>query len=76
LPSVKIGSKIFGLDWRVVWQDVLKYFKMSDVKDIFKTMSADFILPAFVGFLVLALLIAVCGYFVSLYIVIRYKNRR
>lgn len=76
LPSVKVGSKIFGLDWQVVWQDMLKYFRMSDVKDIFKALSSDFIVPSFVGFLVLAFCIAACAYFISLYVVMKYKNRR
>src|SRR3989338_3139094 len=46
LPSVKIGSKIFGLDWKIVWQDMLQYLKMSDIRGIFKATSANVMIPA------------------------------
>ncbi len=74
LPSVKIGAKLFGLDYRAVWEDVRHYLKLSNIKDIFKEASGDVIIPSVVGFLVIAFIIAVAGYFVSLFLILRYKG--
>lgn len=76
IPSIKIGAKIFGLDWRIVWQDMLKYLKMSDVNDIFKALSADVVLPSVVGFFIIAFVISLAGYFISLYFIIRHRNKK
>jgi uncharacterized protein (DUF2062 family) len=74
LPSVKIGAKIFGLNWQAVWQDLRQYLFMSDIKDVFKALYGDVLLPAVVGFLIIALAIAMLGYAVSLFLIIRYRN--
>lgn len=76
LPSVKVGSKIFGLDWTVVWQEVKRYLSMSDIKDIFNALSRDVLVPSLIGFLVIALCMSAASYAISLYLVLKYKKRK
>jgi len=76
LPSVKVGSKIFGLDWQVVWQDLARYMKISNFKDMFGALSGDVIIPSLVGFFVIALCISAVGYFVSLYLILKYRSKK
>jgi uncharacterized protein (DUF2062 family) len=75
LPSVKLGAKIFGLNWQIAWQDIRRYLFMADIKDVINVLSGDVLLPTLVGFLIIALGIAAVGYFVSLFIIIRYRGR-
>jgi uncharacterized protein (DUF2062 family) len=76
VPSVQIGAKIFGLDWQAVWDDLRRYLFMSDFRDIFKVASKDVLIPTVVGFLVIAFCIALAGYGVSLFLVIKYRARK
>jgi len=76
LPSVKIGSKIFGLDWRVVWSDMLHYLKISNINDFFKAASSDVIIPSLVGFLTIALLISLSSYFIVIFLIIRHRAKK
>ena len=63
VPSVKIGARIFGLDWQAVWSDM-------------RSASADVLIPTVVGFLVIAFCIALAGYGVSLFLIIKYRSRK
>ena len=76
LPSVKIGSKIFGLDWKVVWADILRYLKISNVNDFFKAASSDVIIPSLVGFLTIALLISLSSYLIVVFLIIRHRAKK
>jgi uncharacterized protein (DUF2062 family) len=76
LPSVKLGSKIFGLDWHVVWQDIRRYMGMSDIRDIFKALSGDVIIPLVIGFLIIDFCIAAVAYISALYLVVKYRSRK
>lgn len=74
LPSVKVGSKIFGLDWTVVWQQMKRYLSMSDIKDIFNALSRDVLIPSLIGFLAIAFFLSVVSYAVSLFVVLKYRE--
>lgn len=74
LPSVKLGSRLFGLDWHIVWADIRRYMSMKDINDMARLASVDIILPTIVGFLTIALIIAAISYVIGLVIVIKYKN--
>ena len=74
LPSVKIGAKIFGLQWQFIWRDILKYMKMPGIRDVFNSLSGDVLIPSFVGFLIIALGISVASYFISLFFVLKYRK--
>ena len=63
LPSIRVGAKIFGLDWRLLWQDMA-------------SLSADVVLPSLVGFFIIAFIISLASYFISLYFIIRHRNRK
>ncbi|PIW66607.1 MAG: hypothetical protein COW11_02440 [Candidatus Omnitrophica bacterium CG12_big_fil_rev_8_21_14_0_65_43_15] len=65
LPSIKVGSKMFGVDWRAVWQDMR-----------LKDFSSDVLLPSIVGFLTIALAVGVLGYLISLFFIIKYRKHR
>lgn len=52
-PSVKLGFRIFGPDWRFIR-----------------------FVPPLVGFVIIALAIAAASYFISLFFIIKYRNRR
>ena len=76
LPSVKVGSKIFGLDWKVVWSDMLCYLKISNVNDFFRAASSDVIIPSLVGFLTIALSISLLSYLIVIFFIIRHRSRK
>jgi len=76
LPSVRVGAKIFGLEWQDIWLDLSRYLKMANIKDIYKAASKDVVIPALVGFFVLAFLIALASYAIILFLVVRYKAKR
>lgn len=69
LPSLKLGSKILGLDWRQVWQ-------ASGSGNVLKAFSGDILIPSLLGFILIALGIAFLGYVISLFFIIKYKKRR
>ena len=49
-PSVKLGARIFGSDWRFA--------------------------PSVAGFFIIALVIAAASYFISLFIILKYRSRK
>ena len=75
MPSVRLGAKIFGLDWRIVWSDALRYLKVSNIFELFKIASGDVIIPALVGFLIIALFIAIMSYAIALYVILKHRGK-
>jgi len=76
LPSVRLGAKLFGLNWEYVWRDMLKYLKMPGIKATINSLSGDVIIPSLVGFIIIALSMSVLSYFIGLFFVLEYRNRK
>ena len=75
-PSIRIGSNIFGLDWRVVWLQIKQYANLQNIKGIFKNTSCDVLIPLLMGFFILAFSIAMISYVISLFFILMYRNRK
>lgn len=76
VPSVKIGSKIFGLEWSHVLEQLKVYFGMRDIRDMLNAASRDIMLPALTGFLIVAFCFGFVGYAVSLYFALKYREKK
>lgn len=75
LLSVKIGSAIMGLNWRVIyyqWIELLRHFHW---RNLFKTSLLETILPIVTGYLILGLIAGVIVY-ISTLIILNIKRKR
>ncbi|HNQ50300.1 MAG TPA: DUF2062 domain-containing protein [Candidatus Omnitrophota bacterium] len=74
--SIKIGSRIMGLEWHQVydrWQELLKDFHWKQLLDV---SILKLILPVLTGYLVLSFCLAIAVYIGALVILTMLKRRR
>ncbi len=73
--AVKTGASILKISWQAVYQDWLNLIKEFNWLNLFKASILKTILPVLVGYIVIALSLGFVVYLITLFVIIRIKER-
>lgn len=73
IPAIKIGSAILDLKWNEVYSDWLIFLSNFNWSALFKISIYKIILPVFLGYVTIGLLLSVIAYTVTILILIHKK---
>jgi uncharacterized protein (DUF2062 family) len=75
LLAVKVGSAVFGIDWKNVCQNWNSLKANADWLDLFKLSALKIAFPVMLGYLIISLLAGILAYLITLGIVVAVKRK-
>jgi hypothetical protein len=73
LLSIKVGSAIMNVDWKVVYSESLLFLKKFQWQNLFRESVFRVVLPLAVGYLAVSLVLALITYLIALIVIKRIK---